>query len=358
MVPLYPSSPKEWNPLPILIERYRRWLDVPSDLTAYSIGEGNTPLVHWQTWGATRVWLKLEGSNPTGSFKDRGMTVAVSIARHSMAKAVICASTGNTAASAAAYAGRAGLPAFVVMPEGQVAPPKMVQAAAHGARLIVVRGNFDQALSGVRTVAANESWIALVNSVNPWRIRGQETAAYEIVDALGTVPMMLVLPVGNAGNISAYFQGFHRYAGRAPEFLGVQAKGSDPLVQNRPLDHVATIASAIRIGRPASADSAKTAVKESHGQFLSVDDTAILAAQKELAHGGIFVEPASAAAYAGLLQRQSLQTLPSGDIVVILTGAGLKDTDTPLQWASIASTLSPADGILSTITTLLEEMAG
>ncbi len=341
--------------MPVLIERYRRWLEIPSDVVPYSIGEGSTPLVHWQTWGQSRVWLKLEGTNPTGSFKDRGMTVAVSMARHQNAKAVICASTGNTAASAAAYAGRAGLPAFVVMPEGQVAPPKMVQAAAHGAQLIAVQGNFDHALTAVRQTAATESWIALVNSVNPWRIRGQETAAYEIVDELGGVPQLLALPVGNAGNISAYFQGFRRYTRQSPEFLGVQAQGADPLVQNRFMDEVATIASAIRIGHPASADTARIAVKESHGQFLSVDDTAILSAQRELARGGIFVEPASAAAYAGLLKRQNLSVLPAGDIVVVLTGAGLKDTDTPLRWASITATPSHASTLLTTITTMLDE---
>lgn len=341
--------------MPALIERYRRWLDMPPDLLPVSIGEGNTPLVHWETWGQTRVWLKLEGCNPTGSFKDRGMTVAVSMARYAEAKAIICASTGNTAASAAAYAARAGLPAFVVMPEGQVAPPKMVQAAVHGAQLITVQGNFDHALAAVRHTASQESWIALVNSVNPWRIRGQETSAYEIVDALDGVPQMVALPVGNAGNISAYFQGFQRYQGHVPEFLGVQAKGADPLVQGHNLDSVKTVASAIRIGHPASADTARTAVRESHGQFLSVDDTAILQAQKDLARGGIFVEPASAAAYAGLLQRHHEHPLPSGDVVVVLTGAGLKDTDTPLRWAATASIPSAPDQILDTIGRLLNE---
>lgn len=342
--------------MPALIERYRSWLDIPLDMVPFSLGEGNTPLVHWQTWGQTRVWLKLEGSNPTGSFKDRGMTVAVSMARYAQAKAIICASTGNTAASAAAYAARAGLPAFVVMPEGQVAPPKMVQAAVHGAQLIAVQGNFDHALAAVRHTAEQESWIALVNSVNPWRIRGQETSAYEIVDALDSVPQMVALPVGNAGNISAYFQGFRRYRRHVPEFLGVQAQGADPLVQNRTLDNVQTVASAIRIGHPASADTAKVAVKESHGQFMSVDDTAILQAQKDLARGGIFVEPASAAAYAGLLQRHHERPLPSGDVVVILTGAGLKDTDTPLRWAATGSTASAPNQLLSTISHMLAEM--
>ncbi len=336
-----------------LIDRYRNWLDLPQNLTPVTIGEGDTALVHWDDWGQSRIWLKLEGTNPTGSFKDRGMTVAVSMARYGGARAVICASTGNTAASAAAFAARAGLEAFVVIPDGQVALPKMVQSAVHGAHLIGVQGNFDQALAAVRQAAESESWLTLVNSVNPWRIRGQETAAYEIVDDLGHPPVMLALPVGNAGNISAYHQGFIRYGKQAPRFIGVQAKGADPLVQGRWLDEVNTVASAIRIGRPASADTARLAVEQTGGLFLSIDDGAILAAQQELAHGGVFVEPASAAAYGGLKELSRMERLPEGDIVVILTGMGLKDTDTPQRWANLTLTSSRADAIVQTISQML-----
>ncbi|PSR33456.1 MAG: threonine synthase [Sulfobacillus benefaciens] len=336
-----------------LIDRYRDWLDLPQSLTPVTIGEGDTPLVHWDNWGNSRIWLKLEGTNPTGSFKDRGMTVAVSVARHNGSRAVICASTGNTAASSAAFAARAGLASVVVIPEGQVALPKMVQSAVHGAHLIAVRGNFDQALAAVRYAAQQESWLTLVNSVNPWRIRGQETSAYEIVDDLGAPPVLLALPVGNAGNISAYHKGFMRYAKKAPRFIGVQAQGADPLVQGRWLDQVKTVASAIRIGRPASADTAKAAVTETQGRFLSISDQEILAAQKDLAHGGIFVEPASAAAYGGLKKLADEEELPPGDIVVILTGMGLKDTETPQQWANLTMTPTTADSIVTTITQLL-----
>ncbi len=331
-----------------LINRYRQWLGLP-DLEPVTLGEGNTPMVHWATWNSCRIWLKLEGCNPTGSFKDRGMTVAVSQARHAGAKAVICASTGNTAASAAAYAGRAGLKAFVVIPSGQVALAKMIQASAYGATILAIEGNFDQALQAVRTVAEQESWIALVNSVNPWRLRGQETGAYEILDDLGTMPSALVLPVGNAGNISAYFHGFRRRNEGVPQMFGIQAQGSDPLVQGRDLDNVTTIASAIRIGRPASAHLAKEAVRESHGQFHSVPDSAILHAQEELAHGGIFVEPASAAAYAGLKVLYRRNLLPTGDVVAILTGNGLKDSQTPTMRAHVEPQLVKSQHLIESI---------
>lgn len=317
-----------------LINRYHQWLGLP-ELEPVTLGEGNTPMVHWATWESHRIWLKLEGCNPTGSFKDRGMTVAVSQARCQGAEAVICASTGNTAASAGAYAGRAGLKAFVVIPNNQVALGKMIQASAYGATILAIEGNFDQALQAVRDVAEQESWIALVNSVNPWRLRGQETGAYEILDGLGHAPSALVLPVGNAGNISAYFHGFRRRNEGIPQLFGIQAQGADPLVQEHELDEVKTVASAIRIGRPASAHLAKEAVKESRGQFRSVSDSQILRAQEELAHGGIFVEPASAAAYAGLKVLYQKRLLPQGDVVAILTGNGLKDTQTPAMWASV-----------------------
>ena len=331
-----------------LINRYHQWLGLP-ELEAVSLGEGNTPMIHWATWDSHRIWLKLEGCNPTGSFKDRGMTVAVSQARFAGGKAVICASTGNTAASAAAYAGRAGLKAFVVIPNGQVALAKMIQASAYGATILAIEGNFDQALQAVRAVAEQESWIALVNSVNPWRLRGQETGAYEILDDLGHVPASLVLPVGNAGNISAYFHGFRRRNEGIPQLFGIQAQGADPLVQDRDLDKVTTVASAIRIGRPASAHLAKEAVKESHGQFHAVSDSQILQAQEELAHGGVFVEPASAAAYAGLKILYRRRLLPTGDVVAILTGNGLKDSQTPAMWASVEPQIVESQHLLESI---------
>lgn len=335
-----------------LINRYHDWLGLP-DLEPVTIGEGNTPMVHWATWDSSRIWLKLEGCNPTGSFKDRGMTVAVSQARYAGAKAVICASTGNTAASAAAYAGRAGLKAFVVIPNGQVALPKMIQASAYGATILAIEGNFDQALNAVREVAEQESWIALVNSVNPWRLRGQETGAYEILDDLGHCPQALVLPVGNAGNISAYFHGFRRRNEGIPQMFGIQAQGADPLVQGHELDNVKTVASAIRIGRPASAHLAKEAVQESRGSFYSVADSSILQAQEELAHGGVFVEPASAAAYAGLKALYHQGRLPHGDIVVILTGNGLKDSQTPTLWAHVEPHVVDSHNLLDAIGQLM-----
>lgn len=339
-----------------VIERYRQWLDLP-DVPAVTLGEGQTPLVHWDTWGNTRIYLKLEGCNPTGSFKDRGMTVAVSVAKHRGARAVICASTGNTAASAAAFAGRAGLLAFVVVPQGQVSAQKMIQAAAHGARVLAVAGNFDQALATVRqTAAENDSWLELVNSVNPWRLRGQETGAYEIVDALGHAPAALVLPVGNAGNISAYFQGFRRYRQGIPRMLGIQARGADPLVQGNWIQHPKTIASAIRIGHPASAHLAQEAVKQSQGFFTAVEDDQILEAQAELAHGGVFVEPASASAYAGARKLFREGRLPDGDVALILTGAGLKDTETPQKWARLDPTLTDAQTIGATILSVVQQV--
>lgn len=340
-----------------IIQRYRAWLDM-EDVEAVTLGEGNTPLIVWDEWGATRIWLKLEGCNPTGSFKDRGMTVAVSRAMHDGAKAVICASTGNTAASCAAYAGRSGLKSFVVVPSGQVAMQKMLQASAHGATVLSVQGNFDHALEVVRETAEAYPWLTLVNSVNPWRLRGQETGAYEICDMLGKAPEALVLPVGNAGNISAYYQGFVRYGLGIPKMLGIQARGADPLVQGCFIDKAETIASAIRIGKPASASLAKNAVEQSHGSFTSVDDLEILKAQEELAHGGIFVEPASAAAYAGLKRLYAQDGLPNGDVVAILTGNGLKDADTPTRWTRLTTTETTPETIGDTIVQATEKQEG
>ncbi len=335
-----------------LIDRYHDWLGLP-ELTPVSLGEGSTPMVHWADWDTHRIWLKLEGCNPTGSFKDRGMTVAVSEAKHRGAKAVICASTGNTAASAAAYAGRGGLRAFVVIPNGQVALQKMIQASAYGATILAIEGNFDQALTVVRKIADAEDWIALVNSVNPWRLRGQETGAYEIIDDLGAPPQGFVLPVGNAGNISAYFHGFRRRNLGIPRMFGIQAAGADPLVQGHDLDEVSTVASAIRIGKPASAHLAREAVEVSHGSFSAVPDKEILDAQKELAHGGVFVEPASAAAYAGLKRIYQAGRLPEGNIVAILTGNGLKDSSAPALWASVEPEVVASESLLEAIGDLM-----
>ncbi len=335
-----------------VIERYRPYLDL-ADTPAVTLGEGSTPLISWATWGTTDIYLKLEGTNPTGSFKDRGMTVAISVARQQGAQAVICASTGNTAASAAAYAARARLPAFVVAPRGQITQEKMLQALVHQATFLTVDGNFDAALAMVRKVAERTSLVTLVNSVNPWRLRGQETAAYEIVDDLGRAPDSLVLPVGNAGNISAYFQGFKRYGHGVPRMLGIQAQGASPLVSGQDVENPETIASAIRIGKPASKHLAVKAVAESGGAFLAVSDDEILDAQRELAAGGVFVEPASATAYAGIKRLKAQDMLPDGIVAAILTGTGLKDGHTPLKWTQAKTESTDVDRLEETLRTLL-----
>jgi len=324
-----------------VIEEYRTLIDLlPDDLEPVTLREGGTPLVPsaWLsdlTGGA--VWLKVEGDNPTGSFKDRGMTAAISVARHDGARAVVCASTGNTSASMAAYAARAGLTPIVLMPEGKIAAGKMAQAIVHGALVVMVRGNFDRCLELARTL----SWsypVALVNSVNPVRIQGQKTAAFEIVDLLGDAPDVHVLPVGNAGNITAYWLGYEQYAAlgrttRKPRMRGFQAEGAAPLVTGEPFPDPETKATAIRIGNPASWKQAEAAAQESGGRFRAVSDARILAAQAELARReGVFVEPASAAGIAGLLA-----DLEAGDsyadqtVVVTVTGHGLKDTATALE---------------------------
>lgn len=337
-----------------IIEQYRPYLDLP-DIRVVSLGEGGTPLVFWGSWGTNDIFLKLEGMNPTGSFKDRGMTVAVSQAVSAGAQAVICASTGNTAASAAAYAARAGVPALVVAPRGRVTREKMLQALAHGAAFLTIEGNFDEALQSVRAIAQASGEIALVNSVNPWRLRGQETGAYEIVDELGGAPAALVLPVGNAGNISAYFHGFRRYQKGIPVLYGIQAQGASPLVQGHDFDHPETVATAIRIGKPASKNLAQEAVQATQGAFLAVSDDEILAAQRELAHGGVFVEPASAAAYAGLKHLYNDRRLPPGPVAAVLTGTGLKDGTTPLSWIESAEQSVDAANLEAAIKALLEE---
>ena len=323
-----------------VIEEYRELLDLPDGLEAVTLGEGGTPLVRsdWLS-GLTggEVWLKVEANNPTGSFKDRGMTAAISVAKHEGAEAVVCASTGNTSASMAAYAAKAGLTPLVLIPEGKIAAGKMAQAVVHGARIIMVRGNFDHCLDLARGLARDYP-VALVNSVNPVRLEGQKTAAFEIVDYLGDAPDYHLLPVGNAGNISAYWLGYRQYAdlglaSRRPVMRAYQAEGAAPLVTGEPFPDPETRASAIRIGNPASWKLAEAAAAESGGRFASVTDEQILAAQRQLAaRDGVFVEPASAAGVAGLLQDVAQgESYRDSRVVVTVTGHGLKDIDTALE---------------------------
>ena len=299
-----------------------------------SLGEGSTPLVLAERVServGAEVWLKIEGANPTGSFKDRGMTCAVSAAVREGADAVICASTGNTAASAAAYAARAGLTGAVIVPEGKIATGKLAQALMHGARVIALRGNFDQALEIVRELARRRP-IGLVNSVNPFRLEGQKTAAFEILEQIGEIDA-LCIPVGNAGNITAYWKGFNEYSAKGvrPLLHGFQAAGAAPLVEGRPVANPETVASAIRIGNPARWEEAMDAMSSSGGSVRSVSDEQILDAYRFLAaQEGVFCEPASAAGVAGLL------TYGAGDaekIACVLTGHGLKDPQTALGQA-------------------------
>jgi threonine synthase len=312
-----------------LIERYRDRLPFADDDPVVTLQEGSTPLVRAprisEETGA-EVWLKLEGANPTGSFKDRGMTCAVSDAVRSGAQAVICASTGNTAASLAAYAARAGIGGAVIVPEGKIAAGKLAQALMHGARVIALRGNFDEALELVRELTSRHP-IALVNSVNPFRIEGQKTAAFELVDELGEVDA-LCIPVGNAGNITAYWRGF-REAGHEPRMLGFQAAGAAPLVHGKRVERPETVASAIRIGNPARWEDAMAAVTDSRGAIEAVTDEEILAAYRMLAsREGVFCEPASAASVAGLLKHGAGG---ASRVVCVLTGHGLKDPQTALE---------------------------
>lgn len=320
-----------------VIEEYREFLLVEQDMPVVTLLEGNTPLVRagnlaQRLGGEIEVYLKLEGLNPTGSFKDRGMTLAVSKAVHDGADAVVCASTGNTAASAAAYAARAGKRCVVVIPHGAVATGKLAQAKVHGAQIVSVRGNFDAALSIVRELAG-EGDIALVNSVNPWRIEGQKTAAFEIVDELGGAPDWLVLPVGNAGNIAAYWKGFVQYGSRRPRMAGFQAAGAAPIVLGRPVENPETLASAIRIGNPASWKGAREAAGDSGGFIDSVSDREIMEAYRLIARvEGVYAEPSSCASVAGLIKMARLGRLCAGQkIVLVLTGHGLKDSESAMS---------------------------
>jgi threonine synthase len=312
-----------------LIDRYRDRLPFADGDPVITLQEGSTPLVHAprvSEQAGVEVWLKLEGANPTGSFKDRGMTCAVSDAVRSGAEAVICASTGNTAASLAAYAARAGIGGAVIVPEGKIAAGKLAQALMHGARVIALRGNFDEALALVRELTRRHP-IALVNSVNPFRLEGQKTAAFEIVEELGEIDA-LCIPVGNAGNITAYWKGF-REVGHEPRMLGFQAAGAAPLVHGAPVERPETVASAIRIGNPARWEEAMAAVTESRGAIEAVTDEEILSAYRLLAaREGIFCEPASAASLAGLLKHGAAG---ASRVVCVLTGHGLKDPQMALE---------------------------
>jgi threonine synthase len=318
-----------------LIERYRASLPLEDGDPVITLNEGSTPLIEAPVIServGARVWLKFEGANPTGSFKDRGMTVAVSRAAGRGAEAVICASTGNTAASAAAYAARAGLRGAVIVPEGKIAIGKLAQALMHGARVIALRGNFDDALAIVRELAQRHP-IELVNSVNPFRIEGQKTAAFEVMDELGAAPAALAIPVGNAGNVTAWNKGFSE-RDAAPILYGFQAEGAAPLVHGHPVENPETVASAIRIGNPARWEEAMAAVTGSRGRIAAVSDDQILDAYRLLAaREGVFCEPASAASVAGLLVH-GLPTVEDDaepdSVVCVLTGHGLKDPDTAL----------------------------
>lgn len=319
-----------------VIAHYRDYLNLPDKAVPITLLEGNTPLISAPRLGAElgcELFLKFEGLNPTGSFKDRGMTVAMTAAAAEGARAVICASTGNTAASAAAYATRAGLRCFVLIPQGKVATGKLAGAIAYGAEVIQIEGSFDDALSLVRQIA-DRTPIGLVNSVNPYRIEGQKTAAFEICDVLGRAPDWLCLPVGNAGNITSYWKGFREYksAGRAsslPKMLGVQAEGAAPLVLGHPVEKPETVATAIRIGRPARGEEALLAAEESGGRIIAASDDEILAMQKCLAAEGVWCEPASAAGAAGLFKeaREGRLDVRGQTIVCVVTGHGLKDPD-------------------------------
>ena len=341
-----------------VISRYRAFLPVTDATPVISLNEGSTPLIHSPKLSdrtGAEVYLKFEGLNPTGSFKDRGMTVALSKAVERGATTVICASTGNTSAAAAAYAARASIRCAVILPAGKIAAGKLVQAFAYGAKVVAIRGNFDDALQIVREFGGVEG-VAIVNSINPDRIEGQKTASFEIIEELGDAPDIHILPVGNAGNITAYWKGYREFhsAGRSarlPKMVGFQAEGAAPIYLGHPVDPH-TVATAIRIGNPASWEGANTAVKESGGCIDIVTDQQILDAQQWLAsHEGIFVEPASAASVAGLLKCLSSERCPAcpipqhagGKIVLTVTGHGLKDPDAPVKHGGFAPIEADAD---------------
>ncbi|MCH5583699.1 threonine synthase [Shimazuella sp. AN120528] len=323
-----------------IIERYRDFLPVTENTPKLTLHEGDTPLIHATALSAElgiNLYVKYEGLNPTGSFKDRGMVMAVAKAVEEGSKTIMCASTGNTSAAAAAYAARAGLRCIVLIPSGNIALGKLAQAIIYGAEVIAIDGNFDEALDIVREITAQEP-ITLVNSVNPYRIEGQKTSAFEIIDVLGEAPDILAIPVGNAGNITAYWKGFKEYkqAGRShqlPRMFGFQADGAAPLVYGKPVPNPETIATAIRIGNPASKDGALNALAESNGHIDAVTDEEILAAYQKLARTeGVFCEPASAASIAGVIKQRKAGKITEGATVVcVLTGNGLKDPNIALS---------------------------
>ncbi len=339
-----------------IIQRYRTRLPVPVGARLIHINEGATPLVHLPFMSDVsrniRVYAKCEGLNPTGSFKDRGMTVAMTMAVHENSRAVICASTGNTSASAAAYAARAGVMAFVVIPDGKIALGKLAQAMMHGAKVIQIDGDFDAAMEMVKRIP-EEADVTLVNSVNPYRLHGQKTAAFEIIDQLGRAPDYHFLPVGNAGNISAYWMGYGEYADSGlsdtkPRMIGCQAAGAAPFISGHPIEEPETIATAIRIGNPQSWELAQAAVDESRGCFKSSTDNEILKSQKSLAdRSGIFCEPASAVSVAGLQVDMTGGRIPDDSLVVCtLTGHGLKDPNVAIQQSPDPFRLSDRSGEL------------
>ncbi|WP_066067577.1 threonine synthase [Neobacillus soli] len=334
-----------------LLEAYQEFLPVTNETPKLSLNEGNTPLIKLERlskeWNV-ELYAKIEGANPTGSFKDRGMVMAVAKAIESGSKTIICASTGNTSASAAAYAARAGIKCIVVIPEGKIAMGKLAQAMMYGAEIISIEGNFDEALKMVRNISEEEP-IALVNSVNPFRLEGQKTAAFEVIEQLGGAPDILAIPVGNAGNISAYWKGFKEFANKKgtslPRMFGFEAAGAAALVHNRVFENPETIATAIRIGNPASWDLAVSAVQESNGQFDEVSDDEIVSAYKKLASSeGIFAEPASCASIAGVYKNISNGKIEKGTrIVAVLTGNGLKDPDTAIESSLVKPIQLPND---------------
>ena len=341
------SRPSPWRGI---IEEYRDRLPVSAITPVVTLGEGGTPLVRSEALSAETgcdVWLKYDGANPTGSFKDRGMTLAISKALEEEAKAVVCASTGNTSASAAAYAAKAGLTCAVLVPKGKVAMGKMAQTLVHGARVLEVDGNFDASLELAKGLADRYP-VTLVNSVNRYRLEGQKTAAFEICDALGAAPELHCVPVGNAGNISSHWLGYSEYLAtgeihESPRLFGFQAQGAAPIVLGAPVENPQTIATAIRIGNPASWDKAVAAAKESEGAILAVTDREILAAYRRLAREGLFAEPASAASVAGLLRLHAEGELAAGATVVcVLTGHGLKDPEWAIAGAATPGTV-PVD---------------
>ena len=335
-----------------VIEEYREWLPVSEATPVVTLLEGGTPLVGSEQLSAVTgcdVYLKFEGANPTASFKDRGMTLAISKAVEEGSKAVVCASTGNTSASAAAYAAKAGLTCGVLVPAGKIASGKMAQTLVHGATVLEIEGNFDDALEVARDLA--ESYpVTLVNSVNPFRLQGQKTGAFEVCDALGRAPDYHVIPVGNAGNISSYWMGYTEYAeagvvARPPAMFGFQAAGAAPIVLGRPVPEPSTIATAIRIGNPASWELATKAAADSGGDILTVTDREILTAYRRIAREGLFAELASSASIAGLLQLSANGRLQRGSTVVcVLTGHGLKEPDWAIAGAG-RPPLLPADPV-------------